>query len=105
MKTAHRYILDSIKRVVKGIDPDSRVILYGSRARGDEHEFSDWDLLILTPHEASLSKEQQFRHPLFDLEVEYGQAFSTMLCSEEQWESKYFITPLYESIAEEGLLV
>lgn len=29
------------------IDPHAKAILFGSRARGTEHEGSDWDVLIL----------------------------------------------------------
>ncbi len=41
-------IIDSIKEVAKATLPKgSTLILYGSRARGDDHHGSDWDLLIL----------------------------------------------------------
>jgi len=29
--------------------PGSRILLFGSRARGDQDRFSDYDLLIITP--------------------------------------------------------
>jgi uncharacterized protein len=29
--------------------PDSRILLFGSRARGDQDRHSDYDLLIITP--------------------------------------------------------
>ena len=41
-------IIDSIKQVALSTLPaNSNLLLYGSRARGDYHEGSDWDLLIL----------------------------------------------------------
>lgn len=41
-------VLSSIKALaLKTLPPSSTLLLYGSRARGDNHKGSDWDLLIL----------------------------------------------------------
>ncbi len=96
-------ILSHIKAYIKNIEPDSEIILFGSRARGGEREDSDWDLLILVPYAADLKEEQRFRHKLFDLELEYGQAISTLVKSKKEWESEYRITPLYQNILKEGI--
>ena len=41
-------IIDNIKQVAKQVLPKgSTLYLYGSQARGDWHEGSDWDLLVL----------------------------------------------------------
>lgn len=41
-------IIDSIRQVAAKVLPKgSTLYLYGSRARGDAHEDSDWDLLLL----------------------------------------------------------
>jgi predicted nucleotidyltransferase len=39
-----------VRRLVEAIDPD-KIILFGSRARGDTHAQSDVDLLIVRPSE------------------------------------------------------
>ena len=66
---------------MRSLEPESEIILYGSRARGDEREDSDWDLLILVPYPADLKEEQRFWHKLFDLELQFGQAISTLVKS------------------------
>ncbi len=38
-----------IRQTVESCLPGSRVLLFGSRARGDYDRFSDYDLLIITP--------------------------------------------------------
>ena len=48
MKKKTFQIAQLIKRNISEIDPKAQIILYGSRARGNEHKDSDWDLLILT---------------------------------------------------------
>lgn len=100
-----KQILKSIKYTVQQVDPGAQVILYGSRARGEAHANSDWDLLILIDDEPSISDEQKYRHALFDLELDYGQAFSTLVCSRKSWNSKYRVTPLYNNISQEGVYV
>ena len=41
-------VIDSIKQVAEQVLPKgSTLYLYGSRARGDWHKGSDWDLLVL----------------------------------------------------------
>ena len=46
----HSQVIDNIKEVAKKVLPKgSALYLYGSRARGDYHEGSDWDLLLDKP--------------------------------------------------------
>lgn len=42
-------IYNSIRQIVELNLPGSRVLLFGSRARGDHDCFSDYDLLVITP--------------------------------------------------------
>jgi predicted nucleotidyltransferase len=39
-----------VRRIVAAVDPD-KIILFGSRARGDAKPDSDYDILILAPSE------------------------------------------------------
>jgi predicted nucleotidyltransferase len=39
-----------VKRIREAVDPD-RIILFGSRARGEDNADSDFDLLIVAPSE------------------------------------------------------
>jgi predicted nucleotidyltransferase len=42
---------DSIVRAVLAVSQPSAIVLFGSHARGDAHEFSDVDLLIIRKEE------------------------------------------------------
>ena len=98
-------ILGRVKELVQATDPEAEVILFGSRARGEAREDSDWDILILTPEAANLKVEQAFRHKLFALELEYGQAISTFVYSKADWYGKHRGTPFYHNVEEEGILI
>jgi len=94
-----------IRGKIHEIDPAAKVILYGSRARGDERPDSDWDVLVLTDYPVTVEKERAFRNNLFELELETGEPFSVFVFSENEWESRQRITPFYLNICKEGIQI
>ena len=98
-------VLSKIKSTIRQIDPEAEVILYGSRASGDERPDSDRDLLILVNTKADLDYESVFRHRLFDLELELEQSFSVTVHNKNQWRLKHWVTPLYQNITREGIRI
>ena len=101
-----QHIIQLIRQKVNEIDNTAEVILYGSRARGDNRHDSDWDVMILLKRKNVDKKvEQTFRHHLFDLELEIGVPISVFVYSKSDWEGKYSITPLFISIKKEGILI
>ena len=105
MKTKTQYITQLIRDYINTIDPTTDVILYGSRARGDERQDSDWDILILTDYNANLMTERKFRDKLYDLELETGEAFSVFVYSKNDWQTKQKITPFYHNVSLEGVRI
>jgi len=103
MKKSKIEVSTLIKMNVLQTDPNAEIILFGSRARGDEKKYSDWDLLILTNYPVSFKDEQKFRHNLYDLELELEEVFSSFVYYKKDWETKQSVTPLYESILEDGI--
>ena len=101
-----QYITQLIRQKVNEIDNTVEVILYGSRARGDNRRDSDWDVMILLKRKDVDKKvEQTFRHNLLDIELEIGVPVSVFVYSKSDWEGKYSITPLFRSIKKEGILI
>jgi len=95
-----------IKKRVSAKDPFAEVILYGSRARGDASKDSDWDILILTDQPIlNHLHENEYRNELFELALETGEPFSTIILSKKDWHSKYSVTPLYINVQTEGILL
>ena len=48
MDTAESLVTEMADRIRRAVDPD-RIVLFGSRARGDDTDQSDYDLLIVAP--------------------------------------------------------
>ena len=50
MDTSDPLIREMTARICRAVDPE-RIVLFGSRARGDSSRASDYDLLIVAPSE------------------------------------------------------
>ena len=105
MKTKTQQISRLIRQYIDAIDPKAEVILYGSRARGDERFDSDWDILVLTDYSIDLVTERKFRNKLYDLELETGEPLSIFVYSKNDWRTKQRITPFYENVTQEGVQI
>ena len=102
--THREKIIGKIVRAINNNDPSSEVYLYGSRARGDAKELSDWDLLILLSRkEVPLETEIKFMDDLYEVELETGEAISPLIYSKSDWNTRHHITPLYQNIKKEGI--
>jgi predicted nucleotidyltransferase len=96
-------ILIEIKRTVTKKYPDAKIILYGSRARGDFRMDSDWDLVILLNKEKITNDiEEAITDPLYDIEIDYGQVISPMVYSLKDWNNVYSVTPFFKNVMREG---
>jgi uncharacterized protein len=97
-------LTNKVKESIRAIDPNARVILFGSRARGNDKTISDWDFLILTSIQSNETLKRQIRDGLIDTELEAEEVISTIIYSQEKWEN-YKFTPLYINILRDGIEV
>ena len=106
MSVTKEAILMSIRTLGKKILPkDAQLILFGSQARNDAHEESDWDLLILL-NDNNLQKESFgiYAYPFVVLGWEYGAYFSPKIYSYSEWTSRKG-TPFYDNVNKEGVVL
>jgi predicted nucleotidyltransferase len=106
MNTKEQYIISLIKSKIKNKNSKAEVILFGSHARGKAHVDSDWDILILLDGiKVTRETEKEYREELFDVELEIGEAISTFVYSKKDWESRHSVTPLYQNIKRDGIII
>ena len=97
-------LLARVRETVRAVEPDARVILYGSRARGDAGPESDWDFLILLDGPVTRERELPVRHALYTLELECGEVLSSIFISSEDWRTPgYRVMPYHENVTREGI--
>lgn len=85
-------ILYEIQSLGKKIIPDDgHLFLYGSQARGDFNEHSDWDLLILLNKEKTEFQDfDLYSYPFIELGCNYDVPISAHLYTIKEWESMSF---------------
>jgi predicted nucleotidyltransferase len=99
-------LLLKVKKSVLNIEPNAEVFLFGSRARNDFTELSDWDFLVLVDGEVTTLRADKIRHSLYEIEWETGEVISTIVKSRQLWnDPNYQIVPLHISVEREGILL
>lgn len=96
-------ILRQIRVLLHSIAPEAQVILYGSRARGNAREDSDWDILILIDGERIEQEDfDKIAYPLIEFGWTIGEMISPKLYTFNDWKRRYF-TPFYKNVEHDGI--
>ena len=97
-------ILTSVKQLARTVLPaDAKLVLFGSRARGDAKPDSDWDMLILLNKEKIESDDfDRFAFPFVQYGWQVGEFFSMKLFTKKDWESHSW-HPFFKNIAQDGI--
>lgn len=105
MKSTREELLHLIKNVLISVVPNGKIILFGSQARGDAHQNSDWDLLVLLDKaKIEASDYDSISYPLYELGWNEGEQFSPKLYTIKDWMKRSF-TPFYKNIEKEGIVL
>ena len=85
--------------------PVEKVIVYGSKARGDSDEDSDIDLLLVTSRPIPWRERKAIIDALFDIEMAYDAIISILIVTVEDWSHGIFTAfPIYHEIMRDGVL-
>ncbi len=101
-----KVLLERCRDAIFKVEPSAELILYGSRARGDAHEYSDYDLIILIDGEVSLEKENFICHQLYPVELEMGEIVTAFVYSRSKWNSPlYREMPFHKNVEKDGVVL
>ena len=100
--------LETIKRIIQEQVGDnlSRIILFGSRARGDNNPDSDYDLMVVVKEEIEREKKQKFSCSIRKTTAKYLIPMDILIRSEEELRkfSNVVGTVIY-NVAREGIML
>lgn len=89
----------------KVLPKGARLILFGSQARGDAHDESDWDLLILLKDDQPKGDTfGDYGYPFVELGWEYGTYFSPKIYTYSEW-AKRKGSLFYKNVNTEGVVL
>ena len=80
-------VIENIRQVAARVLPKgSTLYLYGSRARGDYHEGSDWDLLLLLDKPKLAHDDfDKYSYPIMEQGFDLWQYFSVHTYTKDEW--------------------
>jgi hypothetical protein len=99
-------LLGECKAAIQKVAPECEVVLFGSRARGDGGEYSDFDLLVLIDGPADVSIKERLVSEIYPFELKSEQMISLVVYNKQQWDAPPYKTmPLHLNIDREGIVI
>jgi predicted nucleotidyltransferase len=100
-----RGAVTEVVSLLKQCFPIEKVLLFGSKVRGQDSAESDIDLLVLTSRPVSRLEKRQMRHAIFDVQVERAVVIDMLVVPAEEWgHGLYQVLPIRREVEAEGVL-
>ncbi|RLD10917.1 MAG: nucleotidyltransferase domain-containing protein [Chlamydiae bacterium] len=102
MTKKQNILLKEVKDNILSVEPSAEIILYGSRARGDETNDSDWDILVLASKKNEKNLFDSIFDLLYELELKYNAVISLIVKKRGEW-NELKLSPFYKNVMKDGL--
>lgn len=106
-KEKYDRIMEALRQRAREIMPaGTRMVLFGSRARGDERTDSDWDIHILIPGPERLTAQKidDYAWPIEEIGIDFGETVSAIVYSYQGWEKRSFL-PFYKNVERDKVII
>jgi predicted nucleotidyltransferase len=99
-------MLRRCRGAIRQVVPDADVILYGSRARRQAHEYSDYDVLVVVDGVVDMALKENILAQVYPLQLDTGALLTLMPYSRKQWDSPlHRATPFHRNVDREGVIL
>jgi len=97
--------ISEASRVLKKKFLVEKVVLFGSKARGDDDRESDIDLLVLTSQPVSWNQRKAINNALYEIQMTHDVIISPLITTVEEWnEGTFSVLPVHEEISNQGVI-
>ena len=101
----NKALLSEVKSLVQKEDPKAQIYLFGSRARKDHRQDSDWDFFVVTSKKDYRRFENKILDIVYDLMLKYDELIQVIAYPKSSWEKGHSPSPLYDNIRKEGVIL
>ena len=100
-------MFDEIVQTILSVmgDDVTKIILYGSVARGDNTWESDVDIAVISKRNWDSKEKHNVYDVIAELNLKYDTLFSIVIIDEKRFNKWLFDLPFYYSIDEEGIVL
>lgn len=99
-----RFAIQQAVKILREQFPVEKVILFGSKARGDDDSESDIDLLVLTSRPVAPAERDRMVDAMYALQLERGVVFSRLVVPLAEWDhGLYQVLPIHAEIERDGV--
>lgn len=104
MRLSFSEITQLIRETIHAYDPSAQIILYGSRARGNAHEDSDWDVLTIIDRDRVTREDMRnMSCELWERGIDIGEEINNFIYTTKQWESNMSMFKFH--VIDEGIML
>ncbi|MBW2115627.1 MAG: nucleotidyltransferase domain-containing protein [Deltaproteobacteria bacterium] len=105
MDNREKHAVIEASKMLRERFPVKKVVLFGSKARGDDDEESDIDLLVLTSRPVSWDERKAINNALYEIQLRYDVIISTLITTATEWnEGTFSVLPIHEEILDQGVV-
>lgn len=98
-------LIERLKMLARATMPaGSSLLLYGSRARGNAREDSDWDLLILLDKPRLEADDYGVAYPFRELGWNVGEKINPSVYTKNQWEAWKYL-PYHKNVERDKIVL
>ena len=106
LRPPDRAALDEAARVLRAHAPVDRIVLFGSKSRGDDDAESDIDLLVLTTRPLSRPERHAAMDRLYPIQLARDVVFSPLIVWRDDWEGgRVSALPIHGEIEDHGAVL
>ena len=96
-------LLRELKAYVLTNDPEAEVYLFGSRARQEAGDDSDWDFFVVTDQPNRRNSENQLINGVYDLMLKFDTLIQVLVYSKDVYNRGLSPNPLFDAVRKEGI--